>query len=33
MQDPPSLLPRFFEQLDQGYEVVYGIRKKKGRPA
>ncbi len=29
LQDPPSLLPRFFEQLDQGYEVVYGIRKKR----
>ena len=29
LQDPPSLLPRFFEQLDQGYEVAYGIRKKR----
>ncbi|EJL67645.1 glycosyltransferase family 2 protein [Chryseobacterium populi] len=29
LQDPPSLLPRFFDQLEQGYEVVYGIRKKR----
>jgi len=29
LQDPPSLLPRFFAQLEQGYEVVYGIRKKR----
>ncbi|SDQ35510.1 dolichol-phosphate mannosyltransferase [Chryseobacterium soldanellicola] len=29
LQDPPSLLPRFFEQLDNGYEVAYGIRKKR----
>lgn len=29
LQDPPSLLPRFFEQLNQGYEVAYGIRKKR----
>jgi polyisoprenyl-phosphate glycosyltransferase len=29
LQDPPSLLPRFFEQLDNGYEVAYGVRKKR----
>ncbi|KFF08269.1 glycosyltransferase family 2 protein [Chryseobacterium luteum] len=29
LQDPPSLLPRFFEQLDSGYEVAYGIRRKR----
>jgi dolichol-phosphate mannosyltransferase len=29
LQDPPSLLPRFFSQLDMGYEVVYGVRKKR----
>jgi dolichol-phosphate mannosyltransferase len=29
LQDPPSLLPRFFTQLDLGYEVAYGIRKKR----
>ncbi len=27
LQDPPSLLPSFFEYLDKGYDVVYGIRK------
>ncbi len=29
LQDPPSLLPRFFDELDKGYEVVYGIREKR----
>lgn len=29
LQDPPSLLPRFFKELDNGYEVAYGIRKKR----
>ncbi|HOZ88249.1 MAG TPA: glycosyltransferase family 2 protein [Bacteroidia bacterium] len=29
LQDPPSLLPVFFEYLDKGYEVAYGIRKKR----
>ncbi|SHE72184.1 glycosyltransferase family 2 protein [Chryseobacterium vrystaatense] len=29
LQDPPSLLPRFFVQLDLGYEVAYGIRRKR----
>ena len=29
MQDPPSLLPRFFAELKKGHEVVYGIRKKR----
>lgn len=29
LQDPPSLLPAFFKQLDLGYEVAYGIRKKR----
>lgn len=27
MQDPPSLLPGFFEYLDQGYDVAYGERR------
>lgn len=27
LQDPPSLLPSFFEYLDKGYDVVYGVRK------
>jgi len=29
LQDPPSLLPRFFEYLDQGYDVAYGERRKR----
>jgi glycosyltransferase involved in cell wall biosynthesis len=29
LQDPPSLLPHFFNYLDQGYDVAYGVRKKR----
>jgi len=29
LQDPPSLLPLFFSYLDQGYDVAYGVRKKR----
>ena len=29
LQDPPSLLPRFFARLDQGADVVYGQRRKR----
>lgn len=29
LQDPPSLLPYFFAQLDNGYDVAYGVRKKR----
>jgi len=29
LQDPPSLLPGFFNYLDQGYDVAYGVRKKR----
>ena len=29
LQDPPALLPGFFKYLDQGYEVAYGVRKKR----
>lgn len=29
LQDPPSLLPGFFKYLDNGYEVAYGVRKKR----
>ncbi len=29
LQDPPSLLPQFFAQLDKGYDVAYGVRKKR----
>ena len=26
MQDPPSLIPKFVEKWEEGYEVVYGMR-------
>ncbi len=29
LQDPPSFLPSFFSYLDQGYDVAYGVRKKR----
>lgn len=29
LQDPPSLLPGFFDYLDKGYDVAYGVRKKR----
>ncbi|MBA3663137.1 MAG: glycosyltransferase family 2 protein [Bacteroidetes bacterium] len=29
LQDPPALLPYFFSYLDKGYDVAYGIRKKR----
>jgi polyisoprenyl-phosphate glycosyltransferase len=29
LQDPPSLLPKFFKYLDDGYDVAYGVRKKR----
>ncbi len=29
LQDPPSLLPGFFKYLDNGYEVAFGVRKKR----
>jgi dolichol-phosphate mannosyltransferase len=29
LQDPPSLLPLFFSYLDKGYDVAYGVRKKR----
>lgn len=29
LQDPPELASRFFEHIQQGYEVVYAIRKKR----
>jgi len=31
LQDPPEILPKFFAKLDEGYDVVYAIRKKKER--
>lgn len=29
LQDPPEIIPRFFECLNRGTDVVYGIRKKR----
>ena len=29
LQDPPALLPGFFKYLDDGYDVAYGVRKKR----
>jgi len=29
LQDPPELLPKFFAKIDDGYDVVYGIRTKR----
>lgn len=29
LQDPPSLLPNFFSYLDKGYDVAYGVRRKR----
>ncbi len=29
LQDPPEVLPKFLDKLQDGYEVVYGIRKKR----
>ena len=32
LQDPPELIPAFFEKWQQGYEVVYGSRVKREAP-
>lgn len=29
LQDPPELLPRFFEKIGEGYDVVYAVRRKR----
>jgi glycosyltransferase involved in cell wall biosynthesis len=29
LQDPPDLLPEFVDRWEEGYEIVYGIRKKR----
>jgi polyisoprenyl-phosphate glycosyltransferase len=31
LEDPPELIPRFIEKLREGYQVVYGIRRKRER--
>lgn len=34
LQDPPSLIPKFLEKWNEGYEVVYGVRTvRPGEPA
>jgi len=32
LEDPPEILPRFLTKLDEGFDVVYGIRKRRHRP-
>lgn len=29
LQDPPEILPKFFAKLNEGYDVVYAVRKKR----
>jgi dolichol-phosphate mannosyltransferase len=29
LQDPPELIPEFMAKLDEGYDVIYGVRKKR----
>jgi dolichol-phosphate mannosyltransferase len=29
LQDPPEVLPEFFKKMDEGFDVVYAIRKKR----
>ena len=29
LQDPPEILPKFIEKLNEGFEVVYGIRRRR----
>lgn len=29
LQDPPEILPDFFKKIDEGYDVVYAVRKKR----
>lgn len=29
LQDPPELLPRFYQKIEEGYDVVYAIRRKR----
>ena len=32
IQDPPELIPQFIKKWEEGYDVVYGIRKKRQEP-
>jgi len=29
LQDPPEVLPQFFKKIEEGYDVVYAVRKKR----
>ncbi|MBK7637950.1 MAG: glycosyltransferase family 2 protein [Saprospiraceae bacterium] len=29
LQDPPELLEQFFQKMEEGYDVVYGVRRKR----
>ena len=29
LQDPPEEIPRFIEEIEKGYDLVFGIRKEK----
>lgn len=29
LQDPPEILPRFFKKLEEGYDAIYAVRKKR----
>src|ERR1043166_8331375 len=31
-QDPPELIPQFLEKWEAGFQVVYGVRKKREEP-
>lgn len=33
LEDPPEILPRFLAKIDQGFDVVYGIRQRRQRSA
>lgn len=33
LEDPPEMLPKFLARMEEGYDVVYGIRRKRERAA
>ena len=33
LQDPPEIMPKFYEKWSQGYEVTYGVRVQREMPA